>query len=212
MSARGESTTQRSDDPAGLSAGGYIIFDMPDAKKGIFHDLLKGFEDYAKLRGYEIIFSIDNSFANKIAFKFTLDSSGIVVSTKQVRQDLKEYIEKVKRGDSLDDLPVILPAEEHNLLLVAMKNRINFLQHTYTLQKNTIDFYNNLLKQLPSNRIWCCACPELFLASWRCQPSFQLSCSEFASVSARCWKSFDRKQNRPRDSHSQLVQREEGSS
>ena len=94
MSARGESTTQRSDDPAGLSAGGYIIFDMPDAKKGIFHDLLKGFEDYAKLRGYEIMFSIDNSFANKIAFKFTLDSSGIVVSTKQVRQDLRQCLKK----------------------------------------------------------------------------------------------------------------------
>jgi hypothetical protein len=139
-----------SEQVAGLDSGGYIIFNMPDSKKGLFHDLLKGFEDYAKLRGYIISFSIDNSFPNKVAFKFTLDSAGINVSTNQVRRDLQEYIKKVQTGDSLDDLPVVLSPEEHRMVLTCMKNRINFLQHSYNLEKNATDFYKGLLKQIPS--------------------------------------------------------------
>jgi hypothetical protein len=134
----------------GLNSGGYIIFNMPDSKKPLFHDLLKGFEDYAKLRGYEISFSIDNSFADKVAFKFTLDSVGINVSTKQVKQDLQDFINKVQKGDSLDDLPVVLSPEEHSLVLTCMKNRISFLQHNYNLQKNAAEFYMGLLKEIPS--------------------------------------------------------------
>jgi hypothetical protein len=142
------------DQPAeevGLASGGYIIFDVPDSRKGMFHDLLKGFEDYAKLRGYVINFSIDNSFPNKVAFKFTLDTSGINVSTGQVRQDLKEYIQKVQRGDSLDDLPVVLSLEEHCLLVACMKNRISLLEHNYNLEKTAKEFFARLLRQLPSH-------------------------------------------------------------
>ena len=133
----------------GLNAGGYIIFEMPETKKSMFHDLLKGFEDYAKIRGYLISFSIDNSFTNKVAFKFTLDSSGIVVSTKQVRQDFKDYVEKVQRGDSLDDLPVVLSQEEHATLLACMKTRISFLQHNYNMEKVEKEFYRRLVTELP---------------------------------------------------------------
>ncbi len=142
-------TSQEPREDAGLNAGGYIIFDIPEAKKSMFHDLLKGFEDYAKLRGYVINFSIDNSFSNKVAFKFTLDSSGIVVSTKQVRQDFKDYIEKIQRGDSLDDLPVVLSQEEHATLLACMKTRINFLQHNYNMEKTEKEFYRRLVSELP---------------------------------------------------------------
>jgi hypothetical protein len=138
-------------DNAGPNSGGYIVFDMPDAKKSMFHDLLKGFEDYAKLRGYVITFSIDNSFPNKTAFKFTLDGSGINVSSAQVRRDLKEYIEHVKNGDSLDDLPVLVSPEEHTLVLTHMKNRISLLEHNYNLEKNVNEFYKRFLKEIPLN-------------------------------------------------------------
>ena len=144
-----KATNQKIDEEVGLNAGGYIIFDMPESKKSMFHDLLKGFEDYAKLRGYVISFSIDNSYTNKVAFKFTLDSSGIVVSTKQVRQDLKDYVEKVQRGDSLDDLPVILSQQEHATVQASMKTRINFLQHNYSMEKVEKEFYRRLVNELP---------------------------------------------------------------
>jgi hypothetical protein len=34
----------------GFDANGYIIVDMPEDKQPLFHDLLKGFEEYAKLK------------------------------------------------------------------------------------------------------------------------------------------------------------------
>ncbi|HEY3760678.1 MAG TPA: hypothetical protein VGN23_02925 [Verrucomicrobiae bacterium] len=138
------------DESFGLGSGGYIVFDMPDSQKPLFHDLLKGFEEYAKLRGYQINFSIDNSFADKVAFKFTLGNVGIDVSTKQVKQDLQDFINSVQKGDSLDNLPVVLSLEEHTLLLTCMKNRISFLQHNYNLQKNATEFYMQLLKGVPN--------------------------------------------------------------
>lgn len=139
---------QPESDVAGPEGGGYILLELPEAQKPLFHDLLKGFEDYAGLRGYRIQFSVDGSVANRIAFKFTIMEPGIGVSTTQVKHDLQEYIRKVQRGDSLDDLPMVLPEQEHNALLLAMKNRISFLQHTYAAQKNVIGYYEATLRHI----------------------------------------------------------------
>jgi hypothetical protein len=67
--------------------GGYIVLEMSEDKKALFHDVLKGFEDYAKLKGYEIRFSVDTGQPEKIAFNFTIMSCGITVSTQQVSRD-----------------------------------------------------------------------------------------------------------------------------
>ena len=136
---------------AGLNSGGYIIFDMPEAKKGVFHDLLKGFEDYAKLRGYIISFSIDNSFPNKSAFKFTLDSQGIIVSTTQVRQDLNDYLRKIQTGESIDDMPMILRPEEHSMVTACLKNRISFLQHNLELERTGKEFFRKILNEFSAH-------------------------------------------------------------
>jgi len=127
---------------------GYIIIEVPENQKSMFHDFLKGFEEYAKLQGYQIRFSADNSIENRIAFKFTLGDSGIQVSTEKVRTDINEYIIKVKNGESFDDLPQLISPEEHSLVLTTLKNRINFLEHTHKLQKHTIQFYENLLNNV----------------------------------------------------------------
>lgn len=133
---------------AGAGTGGFILLDLPDAQKPLFHDLLKGFEEYAQLRGYSISFSVDNTLPDKIAFKFTVVDTGVTVSTDKVKQDLQDYINKVKSGLPLDDLPTIIPEPKHQLLLMVMKNRINFLQHSYTTQKNVTELYENILKEL----------------------------------------------------------------
>jgi hypothetical protein len=88
---------------------------------------------------------------HKIAFKFTLGENGISVSTQTVRKDIEEYIDKIKKGEPLDDLPVIISPTEHNLVLTTMKNRLSFLQHNFNLQKNAIQFYDNFLKNLSSS-------------------------------------------------------------
>lgn len=132
---------------------GFILLEMDEDKKTLFHDVLKGFEDYAKLKGYDIRFSVDGSEPNRIAFKFTILNTGFTVSPQQVKRDLQEYIEKVERGDQLDDLPVMLSEPEHQFVLLRMRNRINLLHCTTKAQTNVIQFYENILKDVSSRAI-----------------------------------------------------------
>ncbi len=177
-----QSKNQNEANEAGPNAGGYIIFDMPEAKKGVFHDLLKGFEDYAKLRGYSITFSIDNSFPNKTAFKFTFDNRGINVSSAQVRQDLKDYLNKVEKGESIDDLPVILSPEEHSIVLTHLKNRINFLTHTLTLEKNATELYKDIAKQISTRGFGIVPPQNFYIGDGHNNQSFQALNSPQAAV------------------------------
>ncbi len=75
LSAQAKEKNNSDDDnffPKTVGSGGYIVLDLPEEQKSIFHDLLKGFEDYSLSRGYKVEFSVDNSIADKIAFKFTI--------------------------------------------------------------------------------------------------------------------------------------------
>ena len=36
-------------DAAGAGSRGYIVIDLPEERRSLFHDLLKGFEEYARL-------------------------------------------------------------------------------------------------------------------------------------------------------------------
>lgn len=128
-------------------SGGYIVVEMSERERPLFHDLLKGFEDFAKLRGYDLSFSIDTSVAGRIAFKFTVKDDGVVVGSERVRKDFKEYLERVRSGnvDELDDLPIVVSIEEHHLLVTVLKNRLNFLLHSYKLSQNTALYYEYLI-------------------------------------------------------------------
>lgn len=128
---------------------GFIIIDVPAEHRSLFHDFLKGFEDFAKIRGYRVSVSVNHTSDSEFKFKFTILDSGISVSTDTVRNDFNDYLKKVESGDSLDDLPVVVTNEEHDLLLTSLKNRINFLQHSYNLTKNTVEYYEKLLKAAP---------------------------------------------------------------
>jgi len=137
---------QKSERAEAANSGGYIVIDMPEDQKRMFHDVLKGFEEFAQLKGYTISFSLDSSLPDKVAFKFTIRDQGVTVSTQTVKRDLREYIERVQSGDDLDDLPVVMPDNEHAALILAMRNRISFLQHTYATQKNAVEFYERILR------------------------------------------------------------------
>jgi hypothetical protein len=133
-------------DKAGPGSGGYIVMEMPENERALFHDLLKGFEDYAKLKGYHVAFSIDSSLNGRIAFKFTV-SDGFVVGPERVRQDFKEYVDQVRNGDisDFDKIPVIISIEEHNLVVALLKNRMSFLQHNYNLAQTSVKYYETLI-------------------------------------------------------------------
>lgn len=133
--------------PPGVASGGYIVLELPETERPFFHDLLRGFEEFARLKGYGVTFSIDSSYTDKIAFKFTLRDDGISVGAERVRRDFHEYVEKVRAGaESLDNMPVITSMAEHDLLVTVLKNRISFLQHSYTLSRNAAEFYEGLFR------------------------------------------------------------------
>ena len=116
--------------------------------RSLFHDFLKGFEDFAALKGYRVTVSIDSSNSQEFGFKFTIMESGITVSTDTVREDFNNYMQKIESGDALDDLPIVASPEDHDLILTKLKNRINFLQHSYNLSQNTIEYYDVCSKTL----------------------------------------------------------------
>jgi hypothetical protein len=130
---------------AGGGSGGYIIVDLPEDQRSLFHDLLKGFEDYARLKGYAVAFSVDATFKGRFVFKFTLTDPDVIVGNERIRRDLKEYLAKVREGDSLDDMPKILSFEEHELLVATLKNRITFLKSNFDLQTIKTTYLESLL-------------------------------------------------------------------
>lgn len=158
----------------GNDYGGYIALDLPNHQRGIFQDLFKGFEDFAELRGYSIAFSVDNSVPNKVSFKFTIQDTGVIFSPQTVWDDLKDYLERIKNGDNLDNLPIFIPTEKHKLVLTTLKNRINFLKSNYHLQKNVNEFYEGLIDKFNTPNSGIATLPPLFLDTEKSKTSDQV--------------------------------------
>jgi hypothetical protein len=162
----GEDSSQKkgnSINSVGLESGGYIVVDMPDKLQSHFHDLLKGFEEYAQLKGYKINFSIDKTLPGKIAFKFVLIDPGISVSTEKVKQDLTDYINRVQSGEPLDSLPIVIPEEQHQALFLALNNRVSFLQNTYNFQQYAMQIYEKTLEKISKFEFPVAPAPNLYL-------------------------------------------------
>jgi len=131
--------------------GGYVTIDIPDDRKSIFHDLLKGFEEYAALKGYKVSISIDSSIDGKISFKIIIKDFGITGTRNSVKNDLDEYIEKIKSGSPIEEMPEVIDHLEHSRLIMALRNRITFLQQNYEIEKNIREFYQRFFERLPNS-------------------------------------------------------------
>jgi hypothetical protein len=150
QSARYEAARAEEDRAAannsGAGSGGYHLVTIDEPDRSLFHDLLKGFEDYAKLKGYRVSFSIDNSWDGRTAYKFTVLGKGVVIGSEQVRDDFREYVNRVRKDDDeFDDIPVVTNMAEHHLLVTMLKNRIIFFRTNYALYKNTVALFEMLI-------------------------------------------------------------------
>ncbi|MBI5789073.1 MAG: hypothetical protein HZA78_09490 [Candidatus Schekmanbacteria bacterium] len=135
----------------GTNLGGYISINLPDDQRPLFHDLLIGFENYSRLHGYKVRFSVDNSVPQRIGFKLTLADEGITVSPQTVRIDLKDYLERIRRGADFSDLPVIINKKEHDLLLTTMKVRTDFILKSYNISDESKELYEKVLSELSAH-------------------------------------------------------------
>ncbi|EKO3839672.1 hypothetical protein NTE14_005460 [Vibrio harveyi] len=129
--------------------GGYVSIPMPEERKSLFHDLLKGFEDYATLKGYKVSLSIDTSETDIIRFKLIVNDFGITASRESIKSDLKEYVDKINSGADISDIPEVLDPIVHGRVLAALKSRISFLQHSYNMEKNVRECYEKIVQNFP---------------------------------------------------------------
>lgn len=142
-----------SNEGSNADLGGYVVVDIPNENKSLFQDLLKGFEEYAEAKGYKVTISTDTSIDGKIAFKFTILEYGVTTSPNQVKRDLNEYVRKIQSGDTFDDLYEISESIEVQRVIMALKNRVSFLQQNYQVEKNTKEFYEQFFNKLNLNSI-----------------------------------------------------------
>ncbi len=131
---------------------GYVTIEIQEEKKSLFHDLLKGFEEYATLKGYKVSVSIDASEEGKISFKIVVHDFGVTANRKIIKKDLDEYLEMIKSGD-LDKIPEVLEPVEHARIVMALKNRIVFLQQNYQVERNIREFYEKFFERIPLQSI-----------------------------------------------------------
>jgi len=124
---------------------GFIFIPLDDSAKGDFHDLLKGFEDYAKLKGYDVSVSVDVSRPNQLGFKFTFGGSVRTVTKQDVQRDLHDYIAKIQSGEDLKDFPQTLPLAEHHTAIFIMQGRMNFLNHTIKQKDNLLRWQQQII-------------------------------------------------------------------
>lgn len=133
--------------------GGYTTVDIPEEKKSVFHDILKGFEEYAEIKGYKVSVSVDSSVDEKVSFKITIKEFGVTRSRETVKNDLNEYIKKIQSGEIMDDMPVVIDSFDQSRVLMALRNRIVFLQQNYEVEKNIREFYQGFIKSIPMSSI-----------------------------------------------------------
>ncbi|MCB9207590.1 MAG: PAS domain S-box protein [Ignavibacteriales bacterium] len=127
---------------------GYIYVNISNEYKGYFQDLLRGFEDFAKLKGYNLSFSIDNTIFDKIAFKFCVHEYSNEFNQKYLRTDLIEYLHCVLNGEDFNKVPEILGLNENKFIIDRLSDRIKFLNSNLNNYKLLNEQYEKLLNTI----------------------------------------------------------------
>ena len=133
-----------SDPQESPSYGGYVFFEMPDDYKSWFHDIVKGFEEFAKLKGYRVSIAVDTTPPGKVGLRFTILDQGVTVSTNTVRSDVDEYITRFRESETFDDLPRIIDPVEHERLKAVLATRFAMVKNNAEMYKQQVEFYKQL--------------------------------------------------------------------
>jgi hypothetical protein len=139
------------EDGRGSDLGGYVFFDINDDLKETYQDVFVGFSEYTKIKGYKVSVSLDTSVPGKLGLKITIDDHGVTVSAQRVRNDVNEYISRIRTGnDDIDGLPMIIDPIEHDRLVGALKMRFSLIRHELEVKAATLEVYRNLIKNMNS--------------------------------------------------------------
>lgn len=127
---------------------GYTIISIPEDKKSLFHELLKGFEEYANIKGYQVNISVNSSIDGKIAFRFTLQNHDPSTKNININKDFNEYFDKILNSEELDHLPMIIDPINHKRFIMALKSKLTYLKYYYELEKTLKELYKESLNSL----------------------------------------------------------------
>ena len=128
--------------------GGYVFVSIPDEYKSFFHDTIKGFEEFAKIRGYRVSIAIDTTPPGKVGFRFTILDRGVTVSTETVKRDVDEYIARFRETDTLDDMPIIIDPIEHERLKAVISTRFITVKNNAEMYQATANVYKHIINEM----------------------------------------------------------------
>ncbi|MCK6263845.1 hypothetical protein KP803_11250 [Vibrio sp. ZSDE26] len=126
---------------------GFFFIPIDEDIKGTFSDMLKGFEDYARLLGYEVSLSIDSSISNQIGYKFSLRPGEQFHSHNEIQKNITEYLKAMthtRKGFSAP--PDADPIHSDNASTTMQK--LKTLKRQVNDLKQQRDLYQNLSQSL----------------------------------------------------------------
>lgn len=142
VTERRETPTVVTDQP---TVGGYDFITVADEFKPAFIDVMNGFSDFAKMKGYDVEISIDNSISGKVGLRVVILDTGFTVSTKTVRDDVKDYIQRFHNDADFNDMPMAQTPAEHSNLVAALSARFALMKAQIEMQQITEKHLKNML-------------------------------------------------------------------
>lgn len=132
--------------------GGYEFITIDDEFKPVFLDVMNGFADYAKMKGYEVEISIDNSHSGKVGLRVAILDRGVTVSTNTVRNDVQDYIRRFQNNADFSDMPMAQNSAEHSYLVNALSARFSHMKTQIELHQITEKHLKFLLEEVRNNK------------------------------------------------------------
>ena len=128
--------------------GGFAFIDVPDERKSLFHDMMKGFEEFAKLKGYRVSIAIDTTPPGKVGLRFTILEQGVTVATETVRSHVDEYIAEFNEDAPFENMPIVVDPIEHERLKAVLSSRFIMVKNSAEMHKTKADLYRKFAEEL----------------------------------------------------------------
>jgi hypothetical protein len=92
--------------------------------------------------------SINVEEPDKILLKISEVGVSRTKKEDEIRNDLEEYITKIRNGELFEEIPRLIDPVYHERVILALKNRLYFLQTNYEVEKNIRVMYENILHSI----------------------------------------------------------------
>ena len=107
---------------------------------------LTGSWSHFGLKGYNVSVLVDAAKVGAVGLKIVVNDIGVTVSANRVREDVNEYIRKMRDLDDLSDMPMVVDLVLHARLVGALQMRFEFVKHQSRLNAAEAEAYKRMLR------------------------------------------------------------------